>query len=95
MGTFFAYTLKAALCLIAYYLFYRLLFSKETFHRFNRIALVTLMLLSLVLPFIHFGISSQVDGTIETEGLVAIGYSATGIADTKTQVPFPLCRKLG
>ena len=90
MGTFFAYTLKAALCLIAYYLFYKLLFSKETFHRFNRIALVTLMLLSLVLPFIHFGISSQVDGTIETEGLVAIGYSATGIADTKTQVPLSI-----
>ena len=90
MGTFFAYTLKAALCLIAYYLFYRLLFSKETFHRFNRIALVSLMLLSLVLPFIQFGISSQVDGTIETEGLVAIGYSATGIADTQTQVPLSM-----
>lgn len=92
MGIFFAYTLKAALCLIAYYLFYRLLFSKETFHRFNRIALVTLMLLSFMLPFIHFGISSQANGTMDMEELVVIGYSATGIAeaDTQTQVPLSM-----
>ncbi len=90
MGTFFAYTLKAALCLIAYYLFYKLLFSKETFHRFNRIALVSLMLLSLVLPFVHFGISGQASGAMDVEGLVAVGYSAAGIADTKTQVPLSI-----
>ena len=39
MGTFFVYILKASVCLAAFYLFYRLLLSKETFHRFNRIAL--------------------------------------------------------
>ena len=35
MGLFFAYILKSAICLALFYLFYRLLLSKETFHRFN------------------------------------------------------------
>ncbi|MBR0036935.1 MAG: M56 family metallopeptidase [Bacteroidales bacterium] len=50
MGSFFAYILKTALCLIAYYLFYKLLLSRETFHHFNRMTLVSLMLLSFLLP---------------------------------------------
>ena len=50
MGTFFAYILKTAMFLIVYYLFYKLLMSRETFHRFNRVALVSLLVLSFVLP---------------------------------------------
>ena len=38
MGTFLVYILKSALCLAAFYLFYRLLLSRDTFHRFNRVA---------------------------------------------------------
>ncbi len=51
MGTFFVYILKSSFCLIVFYLFYRLLLSKETFHRFNRIALLGSFLLSLFIPF--------------------------------------------
>ena len=40
MGTFLVYILKSAVCLAMFYLFYRLLLSKETFHRFNRMALL-------------------------------------------------------
>ena len=46
MGLFFAYILKSAICLALFYLFYRLLLSKETFHRFNRVALLGILLLS-------------------------------------------------
>ena len=46
MGTFLVYILKSSLCLALFYLFYRLLLSKETFHRFNRIALLGVMLIS-------------------------------------------------
>lgn len=88
MGTFFAYTIKAALCLIAYYFFYKLLFSKETFHRFNRIALVSLMLLSLVLPFFHYSTGSAVGALLELEEIVAVAYSASdNIVNAEPQVP--------
>ena len=52
MGTFLAYILKSAVCLAIFYLFYRLLLSKETFHRFNRMALLGVMLLSCLLPLV-------------------------------------------
>ena len=53
MGTFLVYILKSSLCLALFYLFYRLLLSKETFHRFNRIALLGVMLISCLLPLIR------------------------------------------
>lgn len=46
MGDFFVYILKSSVCLAAFYLFYRLLLSRETFHRFNRIALLGVIILS-------------------------------------------------
>ena len=52
MGTFLAYTLKSAFCLILFYPAYRLLLSRETFHRFNRIALLALLALSALLPLV-------------------------------------------
>lgn len=33
MGAFFVYIVKSAVCLAVFYLFYRLLLSRETFHR--------------------------------------------------------------
>ena len=50
MGIFFIYTVKSSLCLAVFYLFYKLLLSRETFHRFNRFALLGLLVLSAVLP---------------------------------------------
>ena len=53
MGIFLVYILKSALCLAAFYLFYRLLLSRETLHRFNRVALLGVLLLSAVVPLIE------------------------------------------
>ncbi|HET9570673.1 MAG TPA: TonB family protein [Bacteroidales bacterium] len=66
MGTFLIYIIKTAICLIVFYLFYRLLLSKDTFHRHNRIALLCLMILSFVLPFvkINFSASSELNQPI-------------------------------
>ena len=58
MGIFFVYILKSAVCLTAFYLFYRMLLSKETFHRFNRWALLSITALSFVLPFIELKLQS-------------------------------------
>ena len=55
MGLFLAYILKSAFCLALLYAFYRLLLSEETFHRFNRAALLVLLVLSFVLPLIPLG----------------------------------------
>ena len=50
MGSFFAYSLQSAICLAVFYLFFKVLLSRETFHRFNRIALLSIFGLSLILP---------------------------------------------
>ncbi|MEG2332418.1 MAG: M56 family metallopeptidase [Bacteroides sp.] len=62
MGTFFVYILKTTLCLAGFYLFYRLLLSRETFHRFNRIALLSILLLSLLIPLIE--VSTAANGEV-------------------------------
>ena len=46
------YQIKVGLCLIAFYLLWKLLLSRETFHRFNRVALLVVMALALVLPWV-------------------------------------------
>ncbi|WP_280217689.1 M56 family metallopeptidase [Bacteroides fragilis] len=61
MGLFFVYIVKSFVCLTGFYLFYRLLLSKETFHRFNRIALLTLLLLSLLLPLVQLTTIEQTE----------------------------------
>ena len=50
MGTFFVYILKSSVCLAVFYLFYRLLLSRETFHRFNRVALLGILALACLVP---------------------------------------------
>ena len=61
MGAFFVYIVKSAVCLAVFYLFYRLLLSKETFHRFNRIALLSILLLSCVIPFIEVTVAQPTE----------------------------------
>ena len=50
------YQIKVGLCLIVFYLLWKLLLSRETFHRFNRVALLVVMALALVLPWIRFSL---------------------------------------
>ena len=48
------YVLKAAITLALLYSCFFVFLSKETFHRFNRLMLVGIMLMSLVMPLFHF-----------------------------------------
>ncbi len=50
MTGFLLYEGKAAIVLLVFYLFYRFLLRKETFHRFNRVVLVGTAVLSSLLP---------------------------------------------
>ena len=82
MGAFFIYILKSSVCLVLFYLFFRVLLSKETFHRFNRVALLGVLFLSLLIPFIEVTTNHQVEVqqtmlTIEQVLLMAEMESAT------------------
>ena len=83
---------KAALALVAFYIFYRLLLSKETFHRFNRIVLLGTAAMAFVLPLCVITISktvilpavSPVDTVVETvEGVI------TGTASVPQEPVWP------
>ena len=51
MTDFLIYQGKTAAALAVFYMFYRLLLSKETFHRFNRIVLLGTAAIAFILPF--------------------------------------------
>lgn len=53
MGEFYVYSIKVAVCLTVFYLLYKSLLSRETFHRFNRATLLGMIALSLTLPAAH------------------------------------------
>ena len=61
MGVFFIYILKSSVCLVLFYLFFRLLLSKETFHRFNLMALLGVLFFSLLIPCIEVTTRHQVE----------------------------------
>ena len=52
----FAYIIKSALLLALLYGSFALLLSRETFHRFNRLALLGVLVASMVLPAIHLSL---------------------------------------
>ncbi len=51
MTDFLIYDLKVAAWIAVFYMFYRLMLSRETFHRVNRIVLLATAVVSFVLPF--------------------------------------------
>ena len=69
MGLFFIYSLKVAFCLIAFYLLFKLLLSKETFHSFNRLVLLLIMVVSILLPWVKV---TTAEPTVIAEGMISI-----------------------
>ena len=76
MGLFFVYILKSSVCLAIFYLFYRLLLARETFHRFNRFSLLGILLLSCLLPLVEVSVKQETEvqpddadiGTVADDG---------------------------
>ena len=66
MGTLLIYILKSAVCLAVFYLFYKLLMSRETFHRFNRFSLLGLMIICSIIPFAKISMDTP-DETVQVE----------------------------
>lgn len=73
MLSFLIYNGKVAVALLIFYLFYRFLLKKETFHRFNRVVLVATAALSFLLPLCIITIHRPMEIAPEPAGEVTAG----------------------
>ena len=71
MSGFLIYDAKVAVLVVVFYMFYRLLLSKETFHRVNRVVLLLTAVASFVLPLCVITIHKTV--MLETVPMVSVG----------------------
>lgn len=57
------YTIKVSICLVVFYLFFKLLLARETFHRLNRFMILGTVILSFLLPVCVITIEREVPGS--------------------------------
>jgi len=79
MIDFLVYDLKVAVLIIVFYMFYRLLLSRETFHRVNRVVLLVTAVASFVLPLCVITMHETV--TIQAVPEVSIGDVQMAVAE--------------
>ena len=53
------YLLLSSIALALFYLFYKWLLSRDTLHRFNRVVLLVVLVLSVVLPAVHLDLGTR------------------------------------
>ena len=80
------YSLKVGACLAVFYLFFKLLLSRETFHRLNRIVVLAAMVLSFVLPLCVITVYRELPAMPELPVTEEAGYAPS--AEPESQ-PFP------
>ena len=81
---FLTYDVKVAVLITVFYLFYRLLLSRETFHRVNRVVLLATAVLSFVLPLCVVTLHKTVVAPMPT---VEIGEPTAVVADAEVSAP--------
>lgn len=81
MGVFFVYILKSALTLALLYAVYCLALRRETFHAFNRVVLIAIVVVSLVVSAIPFSTSHP---TVVNEGIARIEIVLTKASSAST-----------
>ena len=84
MQDFLIYDAKVAVLIIVFYMFYRLMLSKETFHRVNRVVLLLTAVLSFVLPLCVITLHKTV--TLDVAPTVSVGNLQMEIAEEKPEV---------
>lgn len=82
--TFLLYNLRVAGCLIVFYLLFKILVSRETYHKLNRALLLLGTLSAFILPVCHITIYTD---TPETAFITIDGLSAT-LAEPDRQFPW-------
>ena len=76
MKEFFIYEGKVALLLVAFYLLFKVLLSRETFHRLNRVILLGTSFLAFVLPFCVITYTREVSAAEASRMLTNISIEA-------------------
>ncbi|MDE6569501.1 MAG: M56 family peptidase, partial [Alistipes sp.] len=88
------YSLKVGACLAVFYLFFKLLLSRETLHRFNRVVVLGAMSLSFVLPLCVITVTHELP--VVPESLFAdIPVAAADNTAVPTEEPFAWERLFG
>ncbi len=95
MSAFFVYILQSAVCLAILFLFYSILLSRETFYRYNRVALLCLIPLSFVLPLCHLPLFTENESAapvpvVILDNLSAFSYVTDDVEATAAPVPVAL-----
>ena len=95
MSAFFVYILQSAVCLAILFLFYSILLSRETFYRYNRVALLCLIPLSFVLPLCHLPLFTESESVppatvVMLDNLSAFSYVTDEVEVTTAPVPVAL-----
>ena len=85
MMEFLTYDLKVAVLVAAFYMFYRLLLSRETFHRVNRLVLLTTAVASFILPLCVITLHKTVVVSGDGSGLITLdGLGMVEVAEPQT-----------
>ena len=71
MTDFLIYDAKVAVLIAIFYMFYRLVLARETFHRVNRLTLLLTAIASFVLPLCVITLHKTV--TVEAVPMVSVG----------------------
>ena len=89
MTTFLLYDLKVALLIAVFYMFYRLLAARETFHRLNRAVLLASVVLSLALPLCVVTVHRTVEVASMPQPMASVGVPEVGeiVADEPSNTP--------
>ena len=88
MIEFLTYDLKVAALIAVFYMFYRLMLARETFHRVNRIVLLTTAVVSFVLPLCVITLHETVSMSMPTLAVDADALLAEPVAEAEVpQVP--------
>lgn len=89
MTTFLLYDLKVALLIAVFYMFYRLLAARETFHRLNRAVLLASVVLSLALPLCVVTVHRTVEVASAPQPMASVGVPEVGeiVADEPSNTP--------
>lgn len=86
------YLLKTSLSLAAFYLFYKLLCSRDTWHRQNRVLLLLIFALSAVIPFLYIDLgqaAQEASVIIEELSTSLVGEAVELEGATPDAVPHP------
>ncbi|MFA6713677.1 MAG: M56 family metallopeptidase, partial [Bacteroidales bacterium] len=76
MGAFLVYMLEVSVCLLLFFLFNKLVLSKETFHSFNRWAWLSIIVFSFILPLFF----STLWVLLNNNPKNSVGFAIEGIA---------------